>query len=50
MYQVIVPGWMTRIGDKLIICTKGFDYYPKGVLIIPDDRSYRRFINNSWYD
>jgi hypothetical protein len=48
-FQVIIPGWITRIGDKLVICTSGHAY-PPGVLIIPNDKSYKRFIKNTWYD
>lgn len=47
--QVIIPGWMTRIDDKVLICTNGIAW-PKGVWIMPIDKSYKRFIKNSWYD
>lgn len=48
--QVIIPGWVTKIGDELLICTNGYSHLPPGVLIIPSDKSYIRFISNSWYD
>jgi hypothetical protein len=38
-----VRGW-TRIGDKFFVAMKN------GVLIIPADGSYIRFIANSFYD
>ena len=47
--QVIIPGWITRVGDKMLFCTNG-KAYPLGVWIIPDDKSYKRFIKNTWYD
>lgn len=37
-------GRHTYLNDKLFISRPG------GVLIIPNDLSYRRFINNTWYE
>jgi len=33
----------------VILGNKAFLYVRDGVLIIPSDRSYKRFISNTWY-
>lgn len=50
IFQIMIPGGMTRIGNKVFLLTGGGKIYPPGVLIAPDDGSYLRFISNTWYD